>query len=255
MSESKEPRVVVVTGGGSGIGRAVSLRLASAGHSVVVADIDERGGDETVDLIVSGRGDATFVAADVTNEDQVRALVATTVATYGRLDWAHNNAGIEGQATSIHELETEAFDRMVDVNLKSVFLCMKYEIIQMLEQGGGGAIVNTSSTGGIHGAPAFLPHYVAAKHGVSGLTQAAALTYATQGIRVNAVCPGVVKTPMIDRTIGGSEEVERALLAVEPMGRMAQPEEIAAAVDFLLSDGASFVTGHLMVVDGGLLAQ
>jgi len=246
-------KIALVTGGGSGIGRATALIFAREGAKVVVADIVVDGGEETVKMIKVAGGDALFVKVDVSKAADVEAMVHQTVEMYGRLDCAFNNAGIEGEQAPIVENSEENWDRVININLKGVWLCMKYEIPQMLKQGGG-AIVNTSSVAGLVGFQGITP-YVASKHGVAGLTKTVALEYATSGIRVNAVCPGVIRTPMIDRFTGGDAEAEAQFTSLEPVGRMGTPEEIGEAVVWLCSEAASFVTGHPMVVDGGFFAQ
>jgi NAD(P)-dependent dehydrogenase (short-subunit alcohol dehydrogenase family) len=251
--KSLDGKIALVTGGGSGIGRAAALTFAREGAKVVVADIVVDGGEETVRMIKEADGDAVFVKTDVSQAAEVEAMVNKTVETYGRLDCAFNNAGIEGVQAPIIENPEENWDRVININLKGVWLCMKYELPQMLKQGGG-AIVNTSSVAGLVGFQGITP-YVASKHGVAGLTKTVALEYATSGIRVNAVCPGVIQTPMIDRFIGGDPEAAAQFTSLEPVGRLGTPEEIAEAVVWLCSDAASFVTGHPMVVDGGFIAQ
>ena len=253
MSGELEGKVVLVTGAGSGIGRESALAFAAAGGRVIVSDVVVDGGEETVAQIKAAGGEATFVRADVSQRADVEALVRQTVESYGRLDCAHNNAGIEGDMAPTCDCTEANWDRTIAVNLKGVWLCMKYEIPQMLEQGGG-VIVNTSSVAGLVGF-LNLPAYVATKHGVAGLTRTAALEYADQGIRVNAVCPGVINTPMIDRIVAGDAEAEAQFTALEPVGRMGSPAEVAQAVVWLCSDGASFVTGIAMPVDGGFVAQ
>lgn len=253
-----EGRVALVTGSGSGIGRASAKAFAREGASVVVADMDVDGGQETVSLIESAGGQAAFVATDVSQAAQVQALVERTLELYGSLDCAHNNAGIEGATTSTIDYPEDAWDRIVAVNLKGVWLSMRAELGPMLSQGKG-AIVNTSSTFGIVGVPNCCG-YVATKHGVAGLTKAAALEYARSGIRVNAVCPGAVETPLLDRFFEGlspddPQSLSDAYAENEPIGRLGQPEEIAEAVVWLCSDAASFVTGATMPVDGAWLAQ
>src|SRR6184192_3369973 len=244
-------KAALVTGGGSGIGRASALTFAREGAKVIVADMAVEGGEETVHLIEQRGGEALFVKAEVSQAAAVEALIARAVQTYGRLDCAHNNAGIEGSAATTTEYAEEMWERVIAINLKGVWLCMKYEIPQMLKQGGG-AIVNTASTAGLVGLEGS-PAYCASKGGVIQLTRAAALDYAKAGIRVNAVCPGVIRTPMVERLVG--TEAEAGLIAMEPIGRMGKPEEVAEAVVWLCSDAASFVTGNAMPVDGGLVAQ
>ena len=245
-------KVALVTGGSSGIGRASALAFAREGARVVVADITVEGGEETVALIKKTGGDATFVKADVAKASEVEALVNTTVAIYGRLDCAHNNAGIEGPGATTVDYAEEAWDRVIAINLKGVWLCMKYEIPQMLKVGAG-AIVNTASTAGLVGYPRGSA-YVASKHGVAGLTKTAALEYAKTGVRVNAVCPGAIDTPMMGRITDHRPQRAARMAAAEPVGRMGQPEEIAEAVVWLCSDASSFVTGLAMAVDGGMTA-
>jgi NAD(P)-dependent dehydrogenase (short-subunit alcohol dehydrogenase family) len=253
MAKLVEGKVALVTGGGSGIGRATALVFAREGAKVVVADIMVDGGEETVRLVKAAGGEAVFIKTDVSKPTDVAAMVQKAVATYGRLDCAHNNAGIEGATGKTADYREEDWDRVISINLTGVWLCMKYEIPQMLKQGGG-AIVNTASDAGLLGVPQ-MPAYVASKHGVAGLTKTAALEYAKAGIRVNAVCPGVIKTPMVERITGQRPGRVERMTAVEPVGRMGKPEEIAEAVVWLCSDASSFVTGLPMPVDGGIAAQ
>ncbi len=245
--------VALVTGGGSGIGRASCLAFAREGARVAVADVDLSGAEETVRLVegVGGRGVALQV--DVTKSGEVKALVDKVVEEFGRLDCAFNNAGVGGEVMNTHEYPEDDWDRVIDVNLKGVWLCMKYEIPVMLRQGGG-AIVNTASIYGLSGAGGYIA-YNAAKHGVVGVTKTAALEYAGVGVRVNAVCPGYILTPMTIPGIEANPELERRMVSQTPMGRMGRPEEIAEAVVWLCSDAASFVTGHTMTPDGGYMAQ
>ena len=195
-----------------------------------------------------------FIAADISRSDQVEALVQETVATWGRLDFAHNNAGIEGSGFTTHLYPEEQWRRIIDVNLIGTWLCMKHELEQMVQQGQG-SIVNTASVAGLVASPASGSAYTASKHGILGITKSAALEYAQVGIRINAVCPGVIKTPLVERHIARHPELENALLAAQPGGRMGTPEEVAAVVVWLCSDAASFVTGHPMVVDGGFITK
>lgn len=253
MAGELKGKVALVTGGGSGIGRACALTFAREGAKIVVADVLAEEGENVVKTIKSKDGDAVFIRTDVSKADDVRAMVDCAVSTYGRLDYACNNAGIEGTMASTVDCTEENWDRTIDINLKGVWLSMKYEIPQMLKQGGG-AIVNMASVAGLVGFQN-LPAYCASKGGVIQLTRAAALEYATKGIRINAVCPGVIRTPMVERITGGRAEAEAQFTAMEPVGRMGTPEEIAEAVVWLCSDASSFVTGHPMVVDGGLVAQ
>jgi NAD(P)-dependent dehydrogenase (short-subunit alcohol dehydrogenase family) len=247
-------KTALVTGAGSGIGRATALACAREGAKIVVTDMAVEGGEETVSMIKSAGGKATFVLVNVTQAAEVEAMVAAAVSAYGRIDCAHNNAGIEGVFATTADYPEADWDRVMAVNLKGVWLCMKYEIPQMLQQGGG-AIVNTASLAGLVGAKR-MPAYVASKHGVAGLTKTAALEYAKSGIRVNAVCPGIIHTSMVDRMfLSRRPDLEDRLAAVEPMGRLGKPEEVAEAVVWLCSDAASFVTGHTMTVDGGIYAE
>lgn len=251
--KSLEGKVALVTGGGSGIGRASALAFARDGAKVVVADVQVKGGEETARMIKDTGHEAIFVKADVSRAFDVENLINTAVRKYNRLDFAHNNAGIEGASASTIDYTEENWDRVIDINLKGVWLCMKYEIPAMLKKGGG-AIVNTSSVAGFVGFRD-MPAYCASKGGIIALTRGAALEYATRGIRINAVCPGVIRTPMVERVTGGKPEAEAPFIGLEPVGRMGTPEEVAEAVIWLCSDAASFVTGHPMVVDGGLISQ
>jgi NAD(P)-dependent dehydrogenase (short-subunit alcohol dehydrogenase family) len=253
MAGQLDGKVALVTGGGSGIGRATCLAMAREGAQVMVADIVVEGGHETVSLVKNAGGEATCIRADVSQASEVEAMVKQTIETYGRLDCAFNNAGIEGPVCSTVEYTEEDFDRVVAIDLTGVWLCMKYEIPAMLQHGGG-AIVNTASVAGLVGFQG-ISAYVASKHGVNGLTKTAALEYAKAGIRVNAVCPGVIETPMVKRAFEKSPGMEEGVAAVEPVGRLGQPQEVAEAVVWLCSDAASFVTGLPMAVDGGLVAQ
>jgi NAD(P)-dependent dehydrogenase (short-subunit alcohol dehydrogenase family) len=242
-------KVAFVTGAASGIGRATALAFAREGAGVVVADVSEQGNQETARMIEEAGGRALAVRCDVTRSEDAKAALDKAVETFGRLDVAFNNAGVEQPIMPAADLTEEEWDRIVAINLRGVFLCMKHEIPLMLEQGGG-AIVNTSSGAGVKGF-AGQAAYCAAKYGIVGLSKAAALDYAKANIRVNAVCPGIIETPMMDRFSGGTSEGRERVIAQEPVGRMGKSEEIAAAVLWLCSDAASFVTGHAMVVDGG----
>ena len=253
MAGTLQDKVALVTGGGSGIGQSTSLLFAREGAKVVVSDVNAQGGEETVSQINDAGGDATFLYSDVSKSSDVREMVDRIVDVYGRLDFGINNAGIGGGRGLTHEHTEEIWDLTTSINLKGVWLCMKYEIIQMLKQGSG-AIVNVSSGGGLVGVRNCAA-YTAAKHGVNGLTKTAALEYAQKGIRVNSVCPGVIQTPLLEE--GNLRHPERVAqyLAAEPIGRLGMPEEVAEAVVWLCSDAASFVTGHTMSVDGGYTAQ
>lgn len=244
-----EGRVALVTGGGSGLGQAASRILAERGARIVVADVDEAGGAATVGQCEQAGSEAVFVRTDVTSELDVQTAVGTAVERWGRLDAALNNAGTTGPTKPVADYTLEEWNAVIALNLTGVFLCLKHEIPQMVSQGGG-AIVNTSSGAGLVGF-AGLPGYVASKHGVLGLTKAAALEYVTAGVRVNAVCPGSTRTPMLEGWMGGNPDIERAMEQSAPIGRLARPDEIAEAMVWLLSDAASFVVGHAFAVDGG----
>lgn len=248
-----EGKVALVTGGSSGIGRAAAILFAREGAKVVIGDIGEEGANETLKMIKEAGDEAMFVKTDVSKADQVQALIEEIIKTHGQLDFAFNNAGVEQVVSTLPDCTEEEWDRVTNINLKGVWLCMKYEIPIMLKQGSG-AIVNTSSVGGLIGGE-FNAAYIAAKHGVVGLTKSAALEYSAAGIRVNAVCPGMTRTPLVHALTGGDEEIENVIIGMHPMGRMAEPMEIAEAVVWLCSEEASFVTGHALSIDGGWVAQ
>lgn len=246
-------KVVIVTGASAGIGRATALAFGREGASVVVADVDVARGETVADEIERLGVEALFVPADISRADEVVALVARAVERFGRLDYAFNNAGVEGEAAPTGDCTLENWHRTIGINLTGTFMCMHAEIARMLETGGG-SIVNNSSVAGLVGF-AGIPAYTASKHGVVGLTKAAALEYATQGIRVNAVCPGIIATEMITRFTHGDAAAAAQLLQTEPVGRLGKPEEVADAVVWLCSEQASFVTGQAIAVDGGFVAQ
>lgn len=249
-----EGKVAVITGASSGIGRACAFSFANRGACVVVADIAVEGGDETVRQIKASGGEAMFFECDVSRASQVEDMVNAAAKTYGGLDYACNNAGIDGGLFSTVDYPDEIWDQVIDINLKGPWLCMKYEIPQMIQQGGG-AIVNVSSILGTVGF-AEASGYVAAKHGMIGITKTAALEYATQGIRVNAVCPAFIATPMQEKgDAGEGSELYPKIVELHPMKRLGKPEEVSEAVIWLCSDASAFVTGHAMLIDGGYVAQ
>jgi NAD(P)-dependent dehydrogenase (short-subunit alcohol dehydrogenase family) len=248
-----EGKIVLVTGGGSGIGRATALRVAGEGAKVMIADYIPEGGERTVKMVKEAGGEAGFIEADVSIAAQAEAMVSETVKRHGRIDCAFNNAGIEGKMANTAECSEELFDQVVAINLKGVWLCMKYEIQAMLKTGGGN-IVNTASIAGLVGFEG-LPAYNASKGGVVQLTRTAALEFATKKIRVNCVCPGVIRTPMVERLLDNRSITEEELTSGEPIGRMGRPEEIAEGVLWLMSDASSFVTGHPLVIDGAWVAR
>lgn len=246
-------KVALVTGGASGIGRATALAFAREGADVVITDVQTELGQKVAKEIEEYGRKALFISADISNEKDVQNIMAQTLKTFGRLDCAFNNAGIEGEQGFTPDCTEKNWDKVMNVNLKGVWFCMKHQIPQMLKQEGG-AIVNCSSIAGLVGFPG-IPAYVASKHAVIGLTKTAALEYAKLNIRINAVCPGVIQTPMIDRFTHGEASVQKQLVNGEPVGRVGNPEEVAEAVLFLSSQASSFVTGHAMPVDGGWVAQ
>ncbi len=253
MKKQFENKVSLVTGGAAGIGKAIALSFAKEGAKVVVSDVNVEKGEETVRLIKETGSEAIFIKADVSKSSDVENLILKTVDTYGSLDFAVNNAGVEGNQAPTSESTEENWDFIINVNLKGTWLCMRSEISQMLKQQRG-VIVNISSIAGVVGFQG-LTAYSASKGGVNQLTKAAALEYAQSGIRINSICPGVVRTEMVDRIISKNTDMEEALIAGTPLGRIGKPEEIASAVIWLCSDDASFVIGHPMVIDGGWVAQ
>ncbi|MBI3650990.1 MAG: SDR family oxidoreductase [Acidobacteria bacterium] len=246
-------KVVVITGGTAGIGRATALAFAAAGAKVVITGRREKEGQEVVDEITKGDGEALFIKTDVAQEVEVKAMIDQTVAAYGRLDFAFNNAGVEQALKPLPEQTEEEFDFVTNINIKGVWLSMKYEIPALL-QSGGGAIVNMSSIGGLVAAPG-MDIYVASKHAVIGLTKSAALAYAKRNIRINVVSPGAIATAMFQRIETDNPAAGAAIKAAHPMGRAGTSEEIASAVLWLCSAGASFVTGQTLAIDGGYTAQ
>ena len=252
MTKELEGKVGLVTGGTAGIGRETAVLFAKAGAKVAVAGRREVEGNETIELIRAAGGDGLFVKTDVSKASEVEALIQRTIEKFGRLDVAFNNAGIEGVWAPIVRQSEEDWDRTIATNLKSVWLCLKYEIRQMLQQGAGGAIVNMSSITGLVGAVGAAA-YSASKHGVIGLTQTAALENAKSGIRINAVCPGFTETPMADRALR-VPAMHKYVLSLHPIGRLGRPTEIAEAVVWMCSDRASFMAGQSLVLDGGFLA-
>lgn len=244
-------KTAIITGGSFGIGRATALAFAKRGAKVVITDVIED--SETLEQIKSSGGQAIFIKCDVSQNTDVKRMIDTTISTFGTIDYCFNNAGIEGISALTHECTEENWDHTIDVNQKGVWLCMKHQIAVMLSQGKG-VIVNNASVAGLVGFQN-LPAYVASKHAIIGLTKCAALEYAKKGIRVNVVCPGVIKTPMIDRFTGNNKEVEKQFENQEPVGRLGTPEEVANAVIWLCSEESSFVTGITLPVDGGWVAQ
>ncbi len=244
---------IIVTGAGSGMGREAAILAARAGANVTVADINVKDGEHTVDLIREEQRNAQFVKTDIADEAQVEAMVAAAVSAYGRLDGAFNNAAIPQTSKSLHELTASDFKRSMDINVIGTFYCMKHEITAMLKSGGG-AIVNTSSAAGVTGFPG-ASEYVTSKHAVLGMTKAGAIDYGTKGIRINAVLPGATLTPMLTGAMAQAPGLEQYLIDQQPIGRLAQPIEIATVAVWLLSDHASFVTGACIAADGGYTAK
>ena len=248
-----QDRVALVTGSGAGIGAACAQAFAKAGAAVVVTDINAKGGQATVEKIRADGGQAEFFAADVTDAAAVQALVQFAVDTFGGLHYAHNNAGVLGESARLTDSDDQQWFKTIDINLNAVYLGMKHQIPAIIASGGG-AVVNTSSYAGLVAVP-FASAYVASKHGVIGLSKAAAIEFGKKGVRVNAVCPGSARTQLNVERVAGNPGIEKAMTDVSPMKRFAEPDEIADAVVWLCSEEASFVNGHALAVDGGALAQ
>ena len=246
-------KVAVITGGATGIGKSTAMLLASKGIKVVISGRREAVGQKAIEEIRAEGGDAAFISADVDNETQVSQIIGFALKKYGRLDLAVNNAGISNETKTIGDSDPAKFQAMLQTNVMGVYLCMKYEIQQMLKNGGG-SIVNLASIAGLNGIPYAGP-YAATKHAVVGLTKSGALDYATQNIRINAVAPGAIKTDIIAGSIAQGQYDEATISAMHPMARMGNPEEIAHGIAWLLSDEASFVTGHILNIDGGFQAK
>jgi NAD(P)-dependent dehydrogenase (short-subunit alcohol dehydrogenase family) len=253
MNSSFENKVALVTGAASGMGLATAQAFAEAGAAVALADVNEAAVRSAAEDLMAAGHKAIGIRCNVADETEVAAMVEQTVSTFGRLDAAFNNAGIQSPAVETADVGGDVFDRINAINLRGVWSCMKYELLQMREQGSG-AIVNCSSLGGLVGVPGRAAYH-AAKHGVLGLTKSAALEYAARGIRINAVCPGIINTPMVADMLVGEEEVMKEMMKDVPIGRLGRAEEIAAAVLWLCSPGASFVIGHSLAVDGGYTAR
>lgn len=253
MNSQFEGKVALVTGGASGLGRESALRLAREGARIMVTDLCAEEGEETAAMISKAGGEARFIRANVTIAAEVEAMVGETIRYFGRLDFALNNAGIDGVRARAADYPEDIWRQVIETNLTGVFLCMKYELPQMVKQGGG-AIVNLSSVAGVTGFPGHAA-YTASKHGVIGLTKTAALDYARKKIRVNAICPAYTRTPMVERMAKEFPDLEQKLIERVPMGRLGEPGEIAGAVIYLFSDAATFITGHSLILDGGIMAE
>ena len=250
---SLQNKIALITGAASGIGRATAVAMAREGAHIIVSDVNESGGAETCGLVAQAGGEAVFIRADVSKAGDVESMLQETVRIFGRLDIAFNNAGVGGQMSPIEQKTEDEWDQVININLKGVWLCLKYEIPVML-QSGGGSIINMASIAGLLGFR-MAAAYSASKHGVIGLTKTAALEYARKNIRVNAVCPYFTDTPMVSEMIDVAPVMKEATVSGTPMKRLAEPDEIAQVVVWLASDKASYVTGHAMPIDGGVIAQ
>lgn len=253
MKQAFSGKVALVTGGASGLGRVSAIALAKEGAKVVVADVMASEGQATVQMIIEAGGEAVFTKADVTNSTEVQTMVEKCVQAFGRLDFALNNAGIDGVRARAADYPEEVWHQVININLTGVFLCMKFELPVMLKQGSG-VIINMASVAGVTGFPGHAA-YTASKHGVIGLTKTAALDYAKAGIRINAICPAYTHTPMLARMLKQKPELEAKLVSRVPLGRLGTAEEIALAVLYLFSSAAAFITGHSLVMDGGIMAE
>lgn len=253
MKKDFEGKVAIVTGGAYGIGRATALAFAKRGAKVVLVDVDEKRGKETERLIKEEGGEGLFLKSDVSKEEEVKNFIETAVKIYGKIDCAFNNAGIHGEFLPFSDFSEERWNEILNINLKGVWLCMKHEIREM-EKKGGGVIVNTSSVAGIKGVPSN-PAYPASKHGVVGLTKAAAIEFAKKHIRINCICPGPIRTGMYETLYSSSPEIVERMIEKVPMGRLGEPEEVASVVLFLCSEEASYITGAILPVDGGIAAE
>jgi len=253
MTHQFSGKVALVTGGASGLGRVSAVALAREGAKVIVSDVAVTGGETTVQMIKEEGGLATFIRADITKSDEVEAMVGAAIQNFGRLDFALNNAGIDGVRARIANYPEDVWHQVINLNLTGVFLCLKHELPIMVKQGSG-VIINMSSVAGVTGFPGHAA-YTASKHGVIGLTKTAAIDYSKAGIRVNAICPAYTRTPMLDRMLEQTPDLEAKLISRVPLRRLGTAEEIAQAVIYLFSDAAAFITGHSLVMDGGILAE
>ncbi|MEO6183603.1 MAG: glucose 1-dehydrogenase [Verrucomicrobiota bacterium] len=253
MTKQFSGKVALVTGGASGLGRVSAIALAREGAKVLVSDVAVSEGEATAKMITAAGGQATFVKADVTKSSEVEAMVRAAIETFGRLDFAMNNAGIDGVRARTADYPEDVWDQVINLNLTGVFLCLKFELSVMVQQGSG-VIVNMSSVAGVTGFPGHAA-YTASKHGVIGLTKTAAIDYAKAGIRINAICPAYTRTPMLNRMLEQKPDLEAKLISRVPLRRLGTAEEIAQAAIYLFSDAAAFITGHSLVMDGGIVAE